>query len=84
MSNNSNDYCTNIFNLIITECTKRGLSSGECCLLKMILNKRCINKKDDCTKIKDLLLKTCYNTNISKSQMNKNCILFTKNIYDKC
>ena len=52
MSSNISDYCENIFNLLTKECEKRGNSSHECCLLKRILNRKCMNETDDCIKIK--------------------------------
>ena len=83
MSGNTEDYCKNIFNSIIKECDKRGEESKECDLFKFILNRKCMNKKD-CIKIRELLLETCYNTNMNKSNINKECILITKMFYDKC
>jgi hypothetical protein len=83
MSEDTEDYCRNIFNSIMKECNKRGEGSNECVLFKYIFNRKCTNKKD-CIKIRDLLLETCYNTKTSESYINKECIYITKRWYDKC
>lgn len=77
------NYCIDIFKLVMKECNKRGEGSKECSLLKSIFNTKCINKKD-CIKLREVLLECCYNTDISKSYINKECILLTKSLYDKC
>ncbi len=43
MSENIREDCITILDLIIQECKKRGKKSKECILLKMILNRKCMD-----------------------------------------
>lgn len=54
MSENIIDDCTTILYLIILECKKRGDESKECILLKMILNRKCMNNLFSEKRFKDL------------------------------
>ena len=54
MTENIIDDCTTILDLIIQECKKRGDESKECILLKMILNRKCMNNPTFFFRKKDL------------------------------